>query len=188
MAVDLAPFMADIGCVHRAVRLWNDWDRTAPLTQAEAAVRQVESADVLYVPAGEGADRRYASGVASLVEQVNGTASLRDSSGDGRHLVRPLPTDFGEQWLARLDPVVMPGIRRGTAHSVQSVLWRYRRPAHPQRLADALTAAMRGVVRRRGHLRLSSRPDSVATWRSAGAHLELREADRWLEPEEARAW
>ncbi|MEE1768118.1 GTP-binding protein [Streptomyces sp. JV185] len=126
--------------------------------------------------------------MASLVEQVNGTASLLDSSADGRHLVRPLPADFGEQWLARLDPVVTPGIRRGTAYSVQSVLWRSRRPAHPQRLADPLTAVMRGVVRSRGHLWLSSRPDSVVTWRSAGAHLELREADRWLEPEEARAW
>ncbi|MFE7753290.1 hypothetical protein [Streptomyces sp. NPDC057428] len=48
VGVDPAPFMADIGCVHQAVRLWNGWDRTAPLTQAEAAARQVESADVLY--------------------------------------------------------------------------------------------------------------------------------------------
>lgn len=47
---------------------------------------------------------------------------------------------------------------------------------------------MRGVVRGRGHLWLCSRPDSVVTWRSAGAHLELREADRWLEPADARAW
>ncbi|MFE3907329.1 hypothetical protein ACFXPY_45720 [Streptomyces sp. NPDC059153] len=128
VAVDPVPFMADIGCVHRAVRRWNGWDRTAPLTQAEAAVRQVESADVLYVPTGEGADGRYASGVASLVEQVNGIASLLDSSADGGHVVRPLSADFGEQWLARLDPVVIPGIRRGTAHSVQSVLWRSRVP------------------------------------------------------------
>ncbi|WP_351229137.1 hypothetical protein [Streptomyces sp. NPDC002133] len=40
VAVDPAPFMAEIGCVHQAVRLWNGWDRTAPLTQAEAAARQ----------------------------------------------------------------------------------------------------------------------------------------------------
>jgi G3E family GTPase len=191
VAVDPAPFMADIGCVHQAVRLWNGWARTAPLTQAEAAARQVESADVLYVPAGKDADSRYASGVASLVEQINGTAPLPDPSADEKHLVHPLPADFGEQWLARLDPMVIPGIRRGSARltpSVASVLWRARRPAHPQRLADALANVMRGVVRSRGHLWLSSRPDSVVTWRSAGAHLDLREAGRWLEPEETLAW
>ncbi|MEU6019098.1 GTP-binding protein [Streptomyces sp. NPDC047515] len=44
------------------------------------------------------------------------------------------------------------------------------------------------MVRSRGHLWLSSRPDSVVTWRSAGAHLELQEADRWLEPGGASAW
>jgi G3E family GTPase len=183
--------MADIGCVHQAVRLWNGWARTAPLTQAEAAARQVESADVLYVPAGKDADSRYASGVASLVEQINGTAPLPDPSADEKHLVHPLPADFGEQWLARLDPMVIPGIRRGSARltpSVASVLWRARRPAHPQRLADALANVMRGVVRSRGHLWLSSRPDSVVTWRSVGAHLDLREAGRWLEPEETLAW
>ncbi|MFC9946536.1 GTP-binding protein [Streptomyces pratensis] len=162
--------MADIGCVHQAVRLWNGWDRTAPLTQAEAAARQVESADVLYVPAGKDAVSRYASGVASLVEQINGTAQLLDPSADEKHLVHPLPDDFAEQWLARLDPMVIPGIRRGSAYlepSAESVLWCARRPVHPQRLADALAKVMRGVVRSRGHLWLSSRPDSVVTWRSA---------------------
>ncbi|WP_250293332.1 GTP-binding protein [Streptomyces atroolivaceus] len=191
VAVDPAPFMADIGCVHQAVHLWNGWDRTAPLTQAEAAARQVESADVLYVPAREGADSRSASGVAFLVEQMNGAAPLLDLSADEGHLVRPLPADFGEQWLARLDHIVTPGIRRGSAHltpSVESVLWRARRPVHPQRLADALATVMRGVVRSRGHLWFSSRPDAVVTWRSAGAHLDLREAGRWLEPEETGAW
>ncbi|HWU05146.1 MAG TPA: GTP-binding protein [Streptomyces sp.] len=192
VAVDPVPFMADIGCVHQAVRLWNGWGRTAPLTQAEAAARQVESADVLHVPAGEeAADNRYASGVASLAEQINGAAPLLDPSADERRIVHPLPADFGEQWLARLDPVVIPGFRRGTAHltpAVRSVRWRARRPVHPQRLADALTTVMRGVVRSRGHLWLSSRPDAVVTWRSAGAHLELREAGRWLEPGDARAW
>ncbi|MER5556244.1 GTP-binding protein [Streptomyces sp. NPDC002793] len=168
--IDPAPFMADIGCVHQTVRLWNGWDRTAPLTRAEAAARQVEAADVLYVPAEKDADSRYASGVASLVEQINGTPPLLHPSADEKRFVHPLPADFREQWLARLDPMVTPGIRRGSAHltpSVAFVLWRARPPAHPQRLAGALANVMRRVVRSRGHLRLSSRPDFCG-------HLALR--------------
>ncbi|MER6237954.1 hypothetical protein [Streptomyces clavifer] len=84
--------------------------------------------------------------MASLVEQINGTAPLFDPSADEKHLVRPLSADFGEQWLARLDPMVIPGIRRGSTHlqpSVESVRWRARRPVHPQRLADAPAKVMR---------------------------------------------
>ncbi|MEW2134684.1 GTP-binding protein [Streptomyces sp. NPDC005435] len=36
--------------------------------------------------------------------------------------------------------------------------------------------------------RLPGRPDSVVTWRTAGAHLELAEAGRWLEADDPRAW
>ena len=69
-----------------------------------------------------------------------------------------------------------------------SLLWQTRRPLHPERLADALPTVMSGVVRGRGHLWLCSRPESVVTWRSAGPYLELREADRWLEAADSRAW
>ncbi|MEU3404964.1 GTP-binding protein [Streptomyces sp. NPDC006670] len=44
------------------------------------------------------------------------------------------------------------------------------------------------MARSRGHLWLASRPDAVVTWRSAGAHLELRVADSWLESADATAW
>ncbi|MCT9081336.1 GTP-binding protein [Streptomyces fulvoviolaceus] len=79
-------------------------------------------------------------------------------------------------------------MRSGAGSGAETVLWRARRPLHPGRPADALPVVMRGVVRGRGHLWLCSRPDSVVTWRAAGAHLELREADRWLEAADAGAW
>ncbi|MEU9115879.1 GTP-binding protein [Streptomyces sp. NPDC048483] len=57
-----------------------------------------------------------------------------------------------------------------------SVVWRARRPLHPERLAVALATVMAGAVLSRGHLRLFSRPGAVVSLRLAGAHLELREA------------
>ncbi|WP_381556056.1 hypothetical protein [Streptomyces eurythermus] len=35
---------------------------------------------------------------------------------------------------------------------------------------------------------LASRPAAGVTWRSAGGHLEIREADRWLEAPASPAW
>ncbi|WP_251076498.1 GTP-binding protein [Streptomyces benahoarensis] len=68
------------------------------------------------------------------------------------------------------------------------MVWRARRPLHPESLADTLPTAMAGVVRGRGHLWLASRPAAVVTWRSAGPHMELHEAGCWLEPGDDSAW
>lgn len=195
VAVEPSSFMVDVGCVHQAIRLWSGRERGEALSPAEAAVRQVEAADVLLVPAPAGGDGEQACSAAALASQLNPRARLvtpPDSDGSRPELptslVRAAPPDAEGEWQARLEPVTVPSVRYGAGRGVETVLWRARRPLHPGRLADALPTAMRGVVRGRGHLWLCSRPDSVVTWRSAGAHLELGEADRWLEPADARAW
>lgn len=195
VGVEPASFMVDIGCVHQAVRLWSGRERGEALSPAEAAVRQVEAADVLIVPGSAGGDGEQASAAARLVSQLNARARLVTSPGaEGAgpelpaSLVRAAPPGVEDEWRARLEPVTVPRGRCGADRGVESVVWRDRRPLHPGRLADALSVVMCGVVRGRGHLWLCSRPDSVVTWRSAGAHLELREAERWLEAADARAW
>ncbi|MFJ7071632.1 GTP-binding protein [Streptomyces sp. NPDC098781] len=51
----------------------------------------------------------------------------------------------------------MPRIRRpgGVSQGAESVLWRARRPVHPQRMADVLADVLFGVVRSCGHLWLA---------------------------------
>ena len=43
-------------------------------------------------------------------------------------------------------------------------------------------------MRSRGHLWVASHPDAVISWHSAGRHLELREAGRWLRDGDTAAW
>ncbi len=195
VGVDPAPFMADIGCVHRAAPLWGGDGHTDPLTPAEAAARQVEAADALILPVAANGDGERMEGVAALAGHLNGQAVLVASSHiDGPEaglppsLVRPAPRGTVDEWRARLEPVTVPPLGRGVHHGVESVLWRARRPLHPERLAAVLATVMCGAVRSRGHLWLASRPDSVVAWRSAGPHLELREAGSWLEAGDQRAW
>ncbi|MFE0674073.1 GTP-binding protein [Streptomyces sp. NPDC058867] len=196
VGLDAASFLADIGCVHRTVRLWNGSERGEPLTAAEAAARQVEAADAVVVPAATGGDRRTL-GVAALAGHLNAHALVWSPASDTaavpelpRRLLCPGSAPWGgrEEWLSRLEPVSAPRVRRGRHEGVESVLWRSRRPLHPQRLADALATVMFGVVRSRGHLWLSSRPDAVVAWRSAGAHLALQENGDWLSDQEPHTW
>ncbi|WP_411148056.1 GTP-binding protein [Streptomyces sp. A30] len=193
VGVEPSSFLVGVGCVHQAVRLWSGREHGEALSPAEAAVRQVEAADVLLVSAPAGGDGEQACTATALASRLNPRARLvtsPDIDGAGPELrallVRAAPHGAEGEWQARLEPVTVPAARYGAGPGAETVLWRVRRPLHPGRLADALPVAMRGVVRGRGHLWLCSRPDSVVTWRSAGAHLELREADRWLEPADTR--
>ncbi|MFI9616517.1 GTP-binding protein [Streptomyces sp. NPDC052023] len=186
VGLEAAPFLEHIGCVHRTVRLWDGDGRAASVTLAEAAARQVEAADTLLIPALTGTDARLRRGVATLAVRLNGRASLSTSTDP----VAAGPVGGGgwEEWRGRLEPVSVPFARRGRHEGVESVLWRSRRPLHPGRLADALAPVMNGVVRSRGHLWLSCRPNAVITWRSAGAHLALQENGEWLRDEAPDAW
>lgn len=195
VGVEPASFLADLSCVHRAVRLWNGSEHSDPLTVAEVAARQVEAADALVVHAPADGDGPRTSGVASLTAHLNTRALLMPFTRAGApgtelcsSLVRPVPPGAADERRARLEPVTAARVHRGVDNGVRTVLWRARRPVHAERLADALADVMSGVVRSRGHLWLSSRPDSVVSWHSAGAHLELREAGDWLEAEAAGAW
>lgn len=188
--------LADVGCVHSAVRKWSGWDRGRPITRAEAAARQVETANALVVTAPHDTRGALTDGVAALLGHLNRTAAcLVLPSAPAAEAVSGLPSALFEpgvrcgpdDWLTRLDAVGVPHTPSGTGGGVTSVLWRARRPVHPERLADTLGAVLPGVVRGHGHLWLSSRPASVITWRSAGAHLELREAGHWLEDTTAHA-
>jgi G3E family GTPase len=195
VGVDPAVFLADIACVHRAVRVWGGDARGERLTPAEAAARQVEAADSLVLtdasPATEEPGR-----AAALIRHLNARADMitlgrvaARQPASGRVLARPrLPARAREAWEARLDAVASPYPYPETHQAVSTVVWRSRRPLHPERLADALADAMLGVLRSRGCLWLASRPDAVVTWRSAGSHLEIREADRWLGGRASPAW
>lgn len=63
---------------------------------------------------------------------------------------------------------------------IVSVVFRARRPFHPQRLHDVLEDINDEVVRSRGHLWLASQPDTVIAWDFAGGGLSLGSLGRWL--------
>jgi G3E family GTPase len=141
VGVEPSPFMADVGCVHRAVRLWSGGERGEVLSPAESAVRQVEAADVLLVPAPAGGDGEQAPLAARLVTQLNSRARLvtpADMDGAGPELraslVRAVPSAAEGEWRARLEPVTVPAKGHCADRGVETVLWGARRPLHPGRL------------------------------------------------------
>ncbi|KIZ16422.1 GTP-binding protein [Streptomyces natalensis] len=192
MGVDPGRFLSDLRCVHRSAPFFGPGRHTAPVTLAEAAARQVEAAGTLVLRPGQDPADGRRQGVRALLGHLNPSATVLAGDSDDadalKALVNPDPRWAEANPAERLDPVLAPVRRRGVDQGMMSVLWRSRRPVHPERLADSLPKLMSGVVRSRGHLWLGTRPRSVVSWRSAGGHLELREAGDWLQDGDASAW
>ncbi|KPC65927.1 GTP-binding protein, partial [Streptomyces chattanoogensis] len=194
--VDPDRFLSDLRCVHQAVRFYGPGARAESVTLAEAAARQVEAAATVILGPGREAADGTREGVRALLAHLSPSATVLSGAGAGASageavldtLTRPDPRWFEAGPADRLDPVSTPAHPRGVDRGVVSVLWRSRRPVHPERLADSLPKIMSGVVRGRGHLWVATQPGSVVSWRSAGHHLELREAGDWLQEGDTRAW
>ncbi|QHC26775.1 hypothetical protein GR130_08620 [Streptomyces sp. GS7] len=192
VGLDPERFLSDLRCAHRTVRSYGRGAHTVSLTLAEAAARQVEAAGAVLLSPGQNLADGAREGARALLGHLNPSVDVLSGSEAGDEalvtLMKPDPRWAVAGPAERLDPVIAPVHRRSVDHGVMSVLWRCRRPVHPERLADSLRRIMSGVVRSRGHLWLATRPRSVVTWRSAGRHLELRETGNWLPDGEAAAW
>ncbi|AGZ42074.1 CobW family GTP-binding protein [Actinoplanes friuliensis] len=69
-----------------------------------------------------------------------------------------------------------------------SMLFRARRPFHPQRLFDALPELTGEALRGRGQLWLATQPDVAIGWESAGGGISLTSLGYWLDALDAERW
>ncbi|MEV8552634.1 GTP-binding protein [Streptomyces glaucescens] len=74
------------------------------------------------------------------------------------------------------------------AHGVGTLVWRHRRPFHPERLYQALEDLTCAAARSRGRFWLADRPDTLLHWDAAGGALCVESAGPWLASLPDAAW
>ncbi|MFE2261699.1 GTP-binding protein [Streptomyces griseosporeus] len=74
------------------------------------------------------------------------------------------------------------------AHGVSTLVWRHRRPFHPERLYQALEELTCAAVRSRGRFWLADKPDTLLHWDAAGGALCVEPAGPWLASLPDAAW
>ncbi|WP_019531864.1 CobW family GTP-binding protein [Salinispora arenicola] len=156
---------------------------------ADVIVRQIEYADTI-VLWGQSREGRYdTSRLSVLLERMAPWATQVRVNGD---LVDTAALTRQLRGTLRHRPETPGILTRGLegytlgVHEphpdcgIVSVVFRARRPFHPQRLHDVLEDINDEVVRSRGHLWLASQPDTVIAWDFAGGGLSLGSLGRWL--------
>ncbi|RSS61739.1 GTP-binding protein [Streptomyces sp. WAC07061] len=71
---------------------------------------------------------------------------------------------------------------------VTTLVWRRRRPFHPERLYQALEDLCCAAARSRGRFWLADRPDTLLAWDAAGGALCVESAGPWLASLPDAAW
>ncbi|MGV5037826.1 GTP-binding protein, partial [Streptomyces sp. NRAIS4] len=74
------------------------------------------------------------------------------------------------------------------SHGVSTLVWRRRRPFHPERLYAALQDLTCAAARSRGRFWLAGKPDALLHWDAAGGALCVESAGPWLSALPDAAW
>jgi G3E family GTPase len=145
-------------------------------TVAEVLARQIEYATVLAYPPVSGYAEATGLALAGLMHP-SATLLPLDATGLGSLATAVFDTRAA---AARTHPACAQLPIEDEDLGMVSAIWQRRRPAHPERLYDALADIVPAAVRSRGRLWLACRPDDLLAWDAAGGSLSVEAAGPWL--------
>ncbi|MFD8143054.1 CobW family GTP-binding protein [Streptomyces sp. NPDC059708] len=152
-------------------------------TVGDTWARQLEYAPVLAVVDGDGADDEDRA----LLAQLHPTA--RRVPAGSVELARAAFAGFDvETAAAAQHPACALLPQDADEAGVATLVWRRRRPFHPERLYEALENLCCAAARSRGRFWLADRPDTLLAWDAAGGALCVESAGPWLASLPDAAW
>jgi G3E family GTPase len=152
-------------------------------TVGDTWARQLEYAPVLAVVDNEEADGEDRA----LLTQLHPTA--RQVAADSGELAEVAFAGFDvETAAAAQHPACALLPQAADEAGVTTLVWRRRRPFHPERLYQALEDLCCAAARSRGRFWLADRPDTLLAWDAAGGALCVESAGPWLASLPDAAW
>lgn len=152
-------------------------------TVGDTWARQLEYAPVLAVAESEEADDEDRA----LLAQLHPTARQVEI-GSGELAAVAFAGFDVESAAAAQHPACALLPQEADDAGVATVVWRRRRPFHPQRLYEALEDLTCAAARSRGRFWLADRPDTLLSWDAAGGALCVESAGPWMSSLPDAAW
>lgn len=152
-------------------------------TVGDTWARQLEYAPVLAIADSEEADDEDRA----LLAQLHPTAHQVPTGSS--ELTRLVFAGFDvETAAAAQHPACALLPQEADEAGVATLVWRRRRPFHPERLYEALEDLCCAAARSRGRFWLADRPDTLLAWDAAGGALCVESAGPWLASLPDAAW
>ncbi|MEU8238879.1 GTP-binding protein [Actinoplanes missouriensis] len=160
---------------------------------AEVVAHQVEFADTVLMWSRPDTDQLHLRQLGTLVHRLapwavqvaTGTSPLLDCAGLAAGLRRTGRHDPNRPGMLGL---ALEGRQIAVHDGETSVVFRSRRPFHPQRLHDALESITEHALRGRGQLWIASQPDTVVAFEAAGGGVSLGSLGYWLAALPVERW
>jgi G3E family GTPase len=182
--VDAARFLDDVGSEDELIDRGEAADDEDDRTVADLLIDQVEFADLLVVTKSDlaGPDRtgeveaalRHLNPRARIVRAVNGVVPLDELIGADRFDLEAAEQAPG--WVQAINGDVTPETEE---YGISSLVYRARRPFHPQRFFDAIADGLGEVLRAKGFVWLATRHDVMALYSQAGPICRLDPLAPW---------
>ncbi|GGJ79997.1 cobalamin biosynthesis protein CobW [Streptomyces camponoticapitis] len=152
-------------------------------TVGDTWARQLEYAPVLALVNSEEADDEDRA----LLAQLHPTA--RQVPADSDELAQLAFAGFDvETAAAAQHPACAVFPQEADEAGVSTLVWRRRRPFHPERLYQALEDLCCAAARSRGRFWLADHPDTLLAWGAAGGALCVESSGPWLASLPDAAW
>ncbi|GAA2059076.1 GTP-binding protein [Streptomyces carpaticus] len=185
-AVDPALALPYLGCGDDLAEHALAAATTDQRTVGDTWARQLEYATVLAL--APGADSEEADDTDhALLAQLHPTAHRVEAADPRFAALATAGFDPGAA-ADRLHPASALLPQEADESGVTTLVWRRRRPFHPERLYAALEDLTCAAARSRGRFWLADRPDTLLAWDAAGGALCVEPAGPWLAALPDAAW
>ncbi|MGY6501221.1 MAG: GTP-binding protein [Acidimicrobiales bacterium] len=182
--VDAARFLDDISTEDELADRGEAADDEDDRTIADLLVDQVEFADLLVVTKADLAGPELTAGVEEVLSHLNPRARIiRAEHGRvplaeliGADLFDLAAAEEAPGWVRAINGDVTPETEE---YGVSSIVYRARRPFHPQRFYDVIEDGLGELIRAKGFCWLATRPEVMALYSQAGPICRLDPMAPW---------
>ena len=191
--VDAANFLHDLRLGKDLHSVGQTAGEDDPRTVADLLTEQVEFANVILINKIDLVDESTLATLEAFLDQLNPMAlKLRCTFGQiapsrimgtGRFDFEVAKRSKGWQLTLR-----GAGASEVEEYGVRSFVYRARRPFHPQRFYERLSAPWNGVLRSKGFFWLASRLDKIGVWSQAGRVARLDFGGFWWAAIPTNVW
>lgn len=160
-------------------------------------VDQVEFADVILLNKTDLVGEEELRDIRAILKKLNPKAELVDcqfSRVDPSKVLNtgkydPAQAEQSSEWTRELISLTPADhVPETEEYGIGSMVYRARRPFHPDRLWEVVQNSLEGFLRIKGFFWLASRPTQLGYWSQAGSSLRLEAKGRWWADLDRSEW